>query len=146
MIGCLYVRSYKTFFVYISNKKSVIQEADAMGLFGKKKKTQAENEGAEKKKERDEIANMPLKELLMNDALATLTPGQDYHKLDYTMCEFGYLYLIEGHGIEALFKMRTDVGTFYFAVQGKTLRCLLFNEELFRQTTAGFLSLHGNPE
>ncbi len=102
-----------------------------MGLFSKKKKS-----------EKNQIDNKELKENLANTALSVLKQGEHYEKLDYTTCEFGYLFVIEGHGLEALFKITTDKGTFYFAAQGDTLQMLDFNEELFKQTTETFLSLN----
>lgn len=103
-----------------------------MGLFSRKKKNP----------EKNEINNKELKENLANTALTTLKSGEDYQDLAYTTCEFGYLFDIEGHGLEALFKIITDKGTFYFAAQGKELLQLQFNEELFKNTTDKFLDLH----
>lgn len=103
-----------------------------MGLFSRKKKNP----------EKNEINNKVLKENLANAALATLKQGEDYQELAYTTCEFGYLFVIEGHGLEALFKIITDKGTFYFAAQEEKLLQLQFNEELFKTTTDKFLDLH----
>lgn len=105
-----------------------------MGLFGKNKS----NKAAEK----NEINNKELKENLANAALGLLTPGEDYGELSFTECRFGYLFVIEGHGLEALFKITTDKGVFYFAAQGNSIIRLDFNEELFKGTTDTFLSLH----
>lgn len=105
-----------------------------MGLFGRKK-----NQSTEK----NEINNRKLKENLANEALKTLTKDKDYNQLAYTKCEFGYLFVIEGHGLEALFKITTDKGTFYFAAQKNQLLVLNINEERFQTTTETFLSLHG---
>lgn len=102
-----------------------------MGLFKKKKKS-----------EKNEINNNALKENLANAALQLLVKGEDYDELAYTVCKFGYLFDIEGHGLEALFKLETDKLTAYFAAQGNSLIRLDFNEELFQTTTDGFLSLH----
>lgn len=104
-----------------------------MGLFNKKKKQPAE---------RNEIANMKLKEILANTALGTLTEGEDYNQLAFTECEFGYLFDIDDHGLEALYKITTDKGVFYFAAQKASVMRLNFNEELFKSTTETFLSLH----
>lgn len=105
-----------------------------MGLFQRNKKKQ--------NTETNEINNKTLKEQLMNTALQLLVEGQDYEQLAYTTCEFGYLYVIEGHGLEALFKMITDKGTIYFAAQKESLMRININEELFKTTTETFLSLH----
>lgn len=105
-----------------------------MGLFNKNKKKQSA--------ERDAMYDRGLKEKLSNLALQTLTPGEHYDQLAYTSCEFGYLYEIEGHGLEALFKVITDKGTYYFAAQKSSLIRLAFNEELYKSTTDNFLSMH----
>ncbi len=104
-----------------------------MGLFGKKKKQPAE---------RNAIDDRNLKMNLADTALGLLVQGEDYGELANTKCEFGYLFDIEGHGIEALFKLTTDKTTAYFAAQGDKLMRLDFNEELFKSTTEGFLSMH----
>ena len=93
--------------------------------------------------ERNGIDNKQLKENIANAALSFLEQGKDYDKLAYTTVEFGYLFDIENHGIEALFKIITDKTTVYFAVQGKKLMLLDFNEELFKNTVTKFLELHG---
>ena len=105
-----------------------------MWLFNRKKK--------KINKESNEINNKELKESLANAALKTLKNGEDYNELDNTKCEFGYLFLIDGHGVESLFKIITDVKTFYFAAQVDSVMPLQFNEELFKQTTDKFLTLH----
>lgn len=103
-----------------------------MGLFSKKKKNL----------EKNEINNKVLKENLADAALGILKQDEDYEQLIYTTCEFGYLFEIDGHGLEALLKITTDKGTFYFAAQKSSLMQLDFNEELFKDTTHTFLSLH----
>lgn len=104
-----------------------------MGLFSKKKPY---------KPYKNEIANKELKEYLANTALTLLIPGEDYEQLAYTCCEFGYVFMIDGQDGEALFKITTDKGVFYFAAQDSKLMRLHFNEELFKSTTDTFLSLH----
>ncbi len=104
-----------------------------MGLFGKKKKQPAE---------RNTIDDRNLKMNLADTALGLLVQGEDYGELANTQCEFGYLFDIDGHGIEALFKLTTDKTTAYFAAQGDKLMRLNFNEELFKSTTEGFLEMH----
>ncbi len=93
-----------------------------MGLFGKKRKPRESNE----------INNSELKIKLADTALGLLAEGE----------EFGYLFDIERHGIEALFKLVTDKTTAYFAAQGDRLMRLDFNEELFQTTVEGFLDMH----
>lgn len=104
-----------------------------MGLFGKKKKQPAES---------NEINNSELKINLADTALGLLVEGEDYTELANTKCEFGYLFDIEDHGIEALFRLETDKTVAYFAAQGDKLMRLNFNEELFRSTTESFLDMH----
>lgn len=102
-----------------------------MGLFGKKPPA-----------ERNAIGDRNLKMNLVDAALGLLVQGEDYGELANTQCEFGYLFDIEGHGIEALFKLTTDKTTAYFAAQGDQLMRLNFNEGLFKSTTEGFLNIH----
>lgn len=97
---------------------------------------------SKKKREKNEISNKKLKETLANTALSMLKQGEDYEQLAYTECEFGYLFVIDGHGLEALFKITTDQGVFYFAAQKSSLSRLMINESLFQSTTDTFLSLH----
>lgn len=94
-----------------------------------------------KPRESNEIRNSVLRARLM-DAAFNLLAIRDYMEIANTMCTFGYLFDIEGHGIEALFKLKTDRKTAYFAVQGDKLIRLNFNEELFKSTTEDFLELH----
>ncbi len=95
-----------------------------------------------KPKERNEITNKELKEDIANIALHILQKDTDYENLAYTKVEFGYLFDIEGHGREALFKIITDKTTVYFAVQGTEMLRLNFSEELYQTTVDGFLDLH----
>ena len=95
-----------------------------------------------KPKERNEIENKKLKDNIANTALSLLSEDMDYKNLEYTKVEFGYLFDIDGHGIEALFKVITDKTIKYFAVQGTKMIMLDFSEELFQTTVDGFLNLH----
>lgn len=95
-----------------------------------------------KAKESNEINNKELKENIANTALSLLEEGSDYVDLAYTTVQFGYLFDIEDHGLEALLKVITDKLTAYFAVQGTSMMRLNFSEELFETTVAGFLDLH----
>lgn len=97
----------------------------------------------EKPYETNAITDTQLKESLANSALRLLHQGVDYEDLAHVKVEFGYLFDIESHGIEALFKITTDQTTAYFAVQGTKLMLLDFSEELFKATVDSFLSLHG---
>ena len=114
-----------------------------MGLFGKKK---TELPTKKPKAEKNRINDTALREELANAAIATLTAGEDYTSPEGIQCEFGYIIDIEEHGLEALFKVTTDKGVFYFADQrGKILR-LAFDEKLFRVTTDSFLAIHCNAQ
>lgn len=95
-----------------------------------------------KPSERNEITNKDLTEMLANTALKIMVQGEDYEDLAGTTVKFGYLFDIDNHGIEALFKVITDKTTAYFAVQGEKMMRLNFNEELFQSTTETFLSIH----
>lgn len=106
-----------------------------MNLFSKKKQ-------AKKPKESNEIANKELKEHIADTALGMLQKNTDFENLAYTKVEFGYLFDIEEHGIEASFKVITDKTTAYFAVQGTKMLRLNMSEGLFQTTVYGFLDLH----
>lgn len=95
-----------------------------------------------KPSERNEITNKDLKEMLADTALGILIQGEDYEELAGTTVTFGYLFDIDNHGLESLFKIITDKTTAYFAAQGEKLMRLDFNDELFQSTTETFLSLH----
>ena len=86
--------------------------------------------------EHNEMENKALKEHLASAALQMLAEGTDYENLAGTTCRFGYLFQIDGHGLEALFQLVTDKGTAYFAAQGDQLL------RLFEGLTATFLELH----
>ena len=58
-------------------------------------------------KESNEINNKELKENIANVAIGLLEEGSDYNELAYTKVEFGYLFDIDDHGIEALLKVIT---------------------------------------
>lgn len=94
-------------------------------------------------KESNEINNKELKENIADVAIGLLEEGSDYNKLAYTKVEFGYLFDIDDHGIEALLKVITDKTTAYFAVQGTSMMRLNFSNELFNTTVEGFMNFHG---
>lgn len=77
-------------------------------------------------KESNEINNKELKENIADVAIGLLEEGSDYNELAYTKVEFGYLFDIDDHGIEALLKVITDKTTAYFAVQGTSMMRLNF--------------------
>lgn len=94
-------------------------------------------------KESNEINNKELKENIADVAIGLLEEGSDYNELAYTKVEFGYLFDIDDHGIEALLKVITDKTTAYFAVQGTSMMRLNFSNELFNTTVEGFMNFHG---
>ena len=94
-------------------------------------------------KESNEINNKELKENIANVAIGLLEEGSDYNQLAYTKVEFGYLFDIDDHGIEALLKVITDKTTAFFAVQGTSMMRLNFSDELFNTTVEGFMNFHG---
>ena len=94
-------------------------------------------------KESNEINNKELKEKIADVAIGLLEEGSDYNELAYTKVEFGYLFDIDDHGIEALLKVITDKTTAYFAVQGTSMMRLNFSDELFNTTVEGFMNFHG---
>ncbi|MBR1824435.1 MAG: hypothetical protein IJ779_09435 [Ruminococcus sp.] len=100
------------------------------------------NESA-KPKEINAISDKKLKEGIANAALNMMNKGEDYEELAYTKVHFGYVFQIEDHGIEALFKVITDKTTAYFAVQGQQIMRLNFTEKLFQSTVEGFMEIHG---
>ncbi len=54
--------------------------------------------------------------------------------------EFGYLLMIENHGLEALFKILKDDDTYYFAAQQDRLMLLTIDENQFKSTVDYMLS------
>ena len=108
-----------------------------MGLFGKKK-----DKSEEKPSERNMMDNHDLKVNLANTALGLLVQGEDYEELVNTQVTFGYIFEIDGHGLEALYKITTDKTVAYFAAQGDKLMRLTINEDMFDSVVEGFLSAH----
>ena len=116
-----------------------------MGLFDKfrKSKSKVEEKQANKK---NEIFNTKLKESIATTAISTLRQGDEYSDFAFTKVEFGYLFTFEGHGVEALFKIITDKGTYYFAAQKTSVLRLTIDEALFNDTTKQFLELHDSSD
>lgn len=120
-------------------------------LFGGKKqepeevREPAEQAPAEKEAapaEENRIGDRQLTANLAGTAMGMLAQGVDYGDPAGTRCQFGYLFWIEDHGLEGLFKLTTDKTTAYFAAQKDQLMRLNFTEELFQSTTETFLSMH----
>ena len=99
--------------------------------------------GEDKKpRETNEIGNKRLKEQLGDAALSLLNPGVDYKELNYTKVEFGYLFNVENHGVESLFKVITDKTTAYFQAKGTKLSRLDLPEGLYQATVEQVKELH----
>ena len=92
---------------------------------------------------KNEIENKELKEYLGDIALSGIQQGVEYNNLAGLTLEFGYLFDIDDRGIEALFKVITDIGTFYFVVQKNSLMKIDITEDMFVHTTEQFLKMHG---
>lgn len=97
---------------------------------------------AEKPTEHDESDNAELIDMLTDSAAQLLVESGDLADSSSAESQFGYLFDIDGHGLEALFKLTADSGVFYFAAQGESLLRLTINEEMFAETTEQFLKLH----
>ncbi|MBP5621167.1 MAG: hypothetical protein J6X44_04045 [Thermoguttaceae bacterium] len=106
-----------------------------MGFFKRK----VENK---KPRETNEIKNKELKERLADAALGLLTKGEDYEELNHTKVEFGYLFNVENHGLESLFKVTTDKTTAYFQTKGNKLMRLDLPEGLYQATVEQVKELH----
>ena len=96
-------------------------------------------------KEHNEINNDSVRYKLIKCALKTLKAGEDYDNIEDISFGFGYLYVVDGRGYEALFKIVTDKKTFYYAAQKNKIMRLSFNEEAFNDTVKKVLDLHANP-
>ncbi len=90
----------------------------------------------------NEIKNRELKEALANAALGGMEQGTDYDEPSSIKVEFGYLFQIEDHGLEALFRITTDLDVSYFAAQGESLKRLNLTPELFDAYVESFLEIH----
>ena len=83
--------------------------------------------------ETEKFANQALNILMTNNFIT------DYNNIS---CEYGYLYKIEGHGYEGLFKIKKETNTFYFAVQGEELKMVKLDEQHFEAYKQSFLEMH----
>ena len=115
-----------------------------MGLFDKFRKSGSMPSGAQTGKRNEiELDNKELKESIANAALSVLKQDEHYNNLAGLTVEFGYLFTVDGHGVEGLLKIITDKGIFYFAAQKTSVIFLDINEELFKAYTETFLEMHG---
>ena len=87
------------------------------------------------KEEKDRFANMAINLLITNNIIS------DYNGIS---CEYGYLYLIEGHGYEGLFKIKKMDKIYYFAVQGTNIEMVNLDENGFSFHAEKFLNMHKN--
>lgn len=87
------------------------------------------------KEEKDRFANMAINLLITNNIIS------DYNGIS---CEYGYLYLIEGHGYEGLFKIKKMDKIYYFAVQGTNIEMVNLDENGFSFHAETFLNMHKN--
>jgi hypothetical protein len=94
-------------------------------------------------KETNQIDNKRIKEGLGDAALASLKQGEHYDELAGLQLEFGYLFTIEDHGLEALFRITTDKQTIYFAAQKNKLMMLNIDEAQFNAYTRAWYEYHG---
>lgn len=99
-----------------------------------------------KKQEVNQIGNKELKDKILDNALAFLVNAKEIGTGDFKgiQAKFGYLLMLENHGVEALFKIIKDEKVFYFAVQQQTLRLLDISEQQFESVTQHMLDLHVN--
>lgn len=56
--------------------------------------------------------------------------------------EFGYVFVMENHGLEALFKIIKDNSIYYFAAQQQELKMLSLDEDLYRAYVEQTLEMH----
>lgn len=115
-----------------------------MLLFDGKSKLPMEllREAAATPAEQNCLGDSELESELADMAREMLVRGTDYDDPAASKYKFGYLFDIEDHGIEALFKLITDKTVCYFAVQSNTMLRLDIDEEIFADTTEKFLALY----
>lgn len=99
-----------------------------------------------KKTEVNQINNKELKEELLDNALACLVNAHEITTEDFKriQAKFGYLLMLENHGIEALFKIIKDDKIYYFAFQQNTLKFIDISEQQFESVTQYMLKNHLN--
>jgi len=101
-----------------------------MGLFNRKKK------------EENLINNQEMKDQLANNAINILMQNRIISDFNNIECEYGYLYNIEGHGFEGLFKIKKLDKIYYFVVQGNNMQMVNLNEEQFEAYKMSFIEMH----
>jgi ligand-binding sensor domain-containing protein len=71
-----------------------------------------------------------------------MRPGVHYDDPSGFAVVFGYLFEIDGRGIEALFKVSTDKGLYYFAAQKGSVIMLDMDENTYQFHVEVFLDRH----
>lgn len=105
-----------------------------MGLFGKKENKIIEKNLINDNKEKETIANFAIDFLTKNSIINDLVGIQ---------CEFGYIYYIDNHGYEALFKIKKNDSVYYFAFQGMGLLYLnSMDENAYQAHVYSFNEMH----
>ena len=104
-----------------------------MGLFGKKETP---------KNEQNLINDMNQKENLAGSAIDFLTKNNIISDYNGISCDFGYIFYIENHGYECLFKVMKENNVYYFAVQGESLQMLNMDEGAYQAYVTSFLEMH----
>lgn len=96
------------------------------------------------KKNESQIDKKILEQNLADTALSLLVNKQEIvmEDINNIKIEFGYLLMIENHGLEALFKVSKDINVYYFAAQKDNLTLLNFNEQQYKETVAYMLKQH----
>ena len=97
---------------------------------------------SKKKKEENLINNGEMKERYANYAINSLMGNRLIVDFNNIECEYGYLYNIDGHGLEGLFKIKKDGRIFYFAIQGDRMQMLNLNEQQYDAYTQSFIAMH----
>lgn len=85
-----------------------------------------------------------IKDKLADTALSLLKEGVDYKSLAYTTVDFAYIYVLDS-GIEAMFKVKTDVGTYAFGANKSKL--MLLNSDflkMYDDVARATIELHNN--
>ena len=104
-----------------------------MGLFRKKQLP---------KSEKNLIDDKEQKEIVANFAIDFLTKNNIISDLNGISCEFGYIFYIENHGYECLFKISKETKVYYFAFQWSALQMLNMDEGTYQAYVSTFLEIH----
>lgn len=108
----------QNFTKFMNKCKDGIKVQEGVNTFSKKNDVNLINNNDEKEK----FANLALNILINNNMVSDVNG---------ISCEYGYLYNIDGHGYEGLFKIKKLDKTYYFAVQGEELKMISLDEPHF---------------